>query len=227
MPSPEEFDEDGLPESDQDDSLPANLEEQRDEIHAEHDKVLDDLGPPPDAEGARAEHDAVLDSLDQDAPADAIRDEHDAVLDELSGALADEPAQSPIQQAQDVPLDESVALRPPQEKQGRYYVPPAERKPANREDRRAEHDRVLSEMRQSVENEMDAPATVEEFTDEFSDRQQEGFDAQTEAAQANYKTGQSRTNQATLRMFETLSGRDMDIAHELEQMRMRLERDRL
>lgn len=92
----------------------------------------------------------VPEQEDPEAKRAAMAAEHSEVIDELSvpvPEIADDPSMSPVHDVSSVPaetLDDSID----EPQRGRYYVKPQDRTPANREERRAEHDRVIGEMSQ-------------------------------------------------------------------------------
>lgn len=199
---------------------------------APEETLPDYAAPDPLAEkiaGMKDYHAAVLDDLGSDpAPEDgspgSVELNLEKVLDEMSSSL-EEPQPSMFGEAASIP-DVGIGESPEPHK-GKYYVPPGERTPSNREERRAEHDRILEEMRSSVERDLEPPDSVEDFTDDYNNRQSEGFDFASMNEQQNYKTGQSRTNQAVLSMFGSLTDATLDISYELDRLRTRLEQDRL
>lgn len=118
--------DDQLPDDAPEESLPGALEEQRNEVRAEHDQTMEEMSqePPPEQTDVQAEHDQVLGEMSQD-----------------------EPDAAPAQDVQDAQVDESPPPQQAVEKVGRYYVSPKDRTYKNREERRAEHDRVMGEIR--------------------------------------------------------------------------------
>ncbi len=120
-----------------DETLPGAPEDKRAEMEAAHDEALDVLPIDPPIEAApdiQAQHDAIMSEIpDMEAPRDVANP-----LDIDPESLDDEAGPTPP-----TSRAKNYGQSPP-EKQKKYYVPPSERTPANREQRRAEHNRILN-----------------------------------------------------------------------------------
>lgn len=192
MAQPNEIDAGGEEEwqnTPQDDSLPGQPEEQRDESRAQHDAVMDELAPPEPPK----------------VDPEELRIDHDAVLNELSESLAEPMPDAPVNEAKQAAQLTDVPI---EKKPGRYYVEPKSRTPANREDRRATHDRLLKEMEERHE---EADDSVPVFDDQPSQ------DAKPMQDFAN----------ATANGMERLAIGLMDATRRIDEIMRRLENDRL
>lgn len=177
-----------------DDSLPGQPEEQRDE--------------------SRAEHETVMDEMSSAAPADPteLAIDHDKILDELSGSMA-EPEDTPVGDVTRVPDLGELASEPrPKDPTLRHYVPPQERTPANREDRRAEHERIMAALRKPESS----------FAPDFSHAEDDDADAD-----GSFHSGMKDFLEADTRHKDTVASMLTDSVRRIEDATTALERARL
>lgn len=174
------------------DDVPDPLAVRNPELEAEHAAALDDLGGAAEPPG--------------EADTETLKLDHAEVLDGLSSALA--PSEPAVDSVKDVAAIPSGASKPvaTKESTGRYYVPPRQRTPSNRAERR----QAVQET--TRHQEANQPSDFPDFQDE---------------GHGDEGGGGQRVIEMLTRTTEGLSSTLIDAIRRLELVEQLLERERL
>lgn len=193
------------------DATPAELDSKRADMQVEANGAIEDMAAPPPADDRAA-----------------LKAEHDAILEDISSSLAT-PTVPLLGEVNKLAGNEHLAdiPEPPAQQRGRYYVPPQERTPENRDERRSEADRILNEMRSSVLKDDFPTYTSPEFTESYENRIEENKALDIKHTENNFRTGNRSSDAALLSLLTAHNEAIIDLSREFERLRTRLEANRL